>query len=200
MEVNIKKADTHLKILFRNFKTIIIVVVLAFILSLFVTWSIKKFPVYVSDNKPYYNEETDITTNLNECNFYYYLDCSPSMFGLFGEPESNMYKLSNALEGIIGQNTIFSTEKIYICGQDINMDYDAEAFLGFMRNSSVNYDVESKTGKLSDIFTKSSGTNYNDENAVNMIITDLNFFPDENGLNRHKKLINNFAKQLVSRL
>lgn len=123
------------------------------------------------------------------------------MFGFFTDSDSNMYKLSNVLDGITGENSIFSSEEPYVCNQDVCDNYDANDFLGFMRNADNNYDnynPGSKIVDLSRIFTGNSSTsNYNNENAVNMIITDLNFFPDENGKKKHKKYIRDLAKQLV---
>ena len=132
MKVNMKGKIRHLKILFKNFKSIILVVFLALLVSVAVTWYIKTFPAYVSDNKPYYNKEINMAVNLNECNFCYYLDYSPSMFGFFAEPESNMYKLSELLEEITEENNIFGKNMPYICNQDILGNYTEDDFVGFM--------------------------------------------------------------------
>jgi len=199
MKINMKGKIRHLKVLFRNFKSIILVVFIALLVSVAVTQYIKTFPTYVSDNKPYCNEETNTAVNLNECNFCYYLDYSPSMFGFFADSGSNMYKLSELLEGITGENSIFGEDNPYICNQDILDNYAADDFVGFMRSAGGNYNEVDKAVNLSRIFTgRGSSGNYSDENAVNMIITDLNFFPDENGEDKHKKLINDFARQLAS--
>ncbi len=199
MKINMKGKIRHLKVLFRNFKSIILVVFIALLVSVAVTQYIKTFPTYVSDNKPYCNEETNTAVNLNECNFCYYLDYSPSMFGFFADSGSNMYKLSELLEGITGENSIFGEDNPYICNQDILDNYAADDFVGFMRSAGGNYNEGDKAVNLSRIFTgRGSSGNYSDENAVNMIITDLNFFPDENGEDKHKKLINDFARQLAS--
>ena len=56
MKINMKGKIRHLKVLFRNFKSIILVVFIALLVSVAVTQYIKTFPTYVSDNKPYCNE------------------------------------------------------------------------------------------------------------------------------------------------
>ncbi len=193
-----KRNNESIKIGFKLCKNFIIIIIIIVLVGIIVLFNIKHIPKYVSENEPY-KENTNVTENLDGCKLYCYLDISPSMLGFFYEDDStNMYKLSNVLEKMFNENNFSESGERYICNEGIQGNISTDNFLGFMRKVNKNYDEDSETGELSEIFTNNQYKN--DENDVNMIITDMNFLTDENKTEGHNKLIKDFSEQLANKL
>lgn len=205
------------------FKKLFFVYILVFIfllLSLGIVILLKRLPFdidYSSSNPINSNAKKD-DTNQDLDNLNYYLDISPSMIGLANGDYTLGY-LSNALERV--NSSLNNNKNYYLCSNEItavkenelydnmkssekmdshydryeNRDSDEDELIKI--NEIINSDID-----LSKIFTDSysDGNAFNTKDNINIIITDMNFFGQDNKLDVHNTKFNKFSNNLSSHI
>lgn len=151
--------------------------------------------------------------------YNYFLDYSPSMIGFFSLPGETMERLSYALESI-HQEDIQARKNYYFCDYDIQKVEDSGKFHEGMRGSETIQDRYTEiiaagsaadgTGDLSarldqiDFSAVFSAGNQSlfgtSAEAVNVMITDLNFRRSGNDSQWHDQRLNAFAGRLARQL
>lgn len=151
--------------------------------------------------------------------YSYFLDYSPSMIGFFSVSGGTMERLSYALESIHRED-IQAQKNYYFCDYDIQRVENPDKFYDGMRGSGTIRDryteiiaassVADGTGELSgrldqiDFSAIFSAGNQNlfgtGTEAVNVMITDLNFRRSGNDSEWHNQRLDAFARRLAGQL
>lgn len=147
--------------------------------------------------------------------YSYFLDYSPSMIGFFSVPGETMERLSYALESI-HQDDIRAQKNYYFCDYDIQKIEDPDKFYKGMRGSETIQDRYTALIAASDpndlagqpdqidfsaIFNAGNQELFGTSaEAVNVMITDLNFRRSENDSEQHDQRLDEFARKLAAQL
>lgn len=192
--------------LFTAYRLNVGVLVLLIILSAVSEWVLRPFPKYVSKNQIIGEEKQE--DSILDSMYHYYLDVSPSMYG-YTNVNGSLTLLSQSLQEL---NRTRDNLSFYLCGSQI----EAENEVGFYNimegreNLMARYNqITESEGEedniflpmdLSDVFTDaySDGSQFtNDQNAVNIIVSDFNFWGDDRNTDDAVELMQRFSQALA---
>lgn len=213
------KREQFLGRLYKQIKPLILWVPLA-LLCLFLVWSFPKMNGnYTLKEVGRMSSDPEVLQPI----YSYYLDHSPSMQGFMNASNGTMDQLASALTDVNqrnGDNSRFffcdssirteDTRVFYSCLQNgeaigsyydsLSVDGDANIDLSTDGISEDALSQELETLNLSNLFIYPTVDGYryeNDEENVNIIITDLNFFLPSSGVDRHDQLLEELSLRLV---